>query len=113
MARRAVEMARRDHHGSSEPLDHVGFYLIDRGQSELKAAFGYRPLCAERLLDWVRGHAKTVYFGSIMLGLVVLIDTRDRACAGGLGTLVVGSSARRRLYCCRFRKWRLAWSTRC
>ena len=32
VARRAVELARRDH-GSSEPLDHVGFYLIDRGQT--------------------------------------------------------------------------------
>ena len=50
VARRAVEMARRDH-GSSEPRDHVGFYLIDRGQSELKAAFGYRPGWRERLLD--------------------------------------------------------------
>ncbi len=42
VARRAVELARRGH-GSSEPRDHVGYYLIDRGQAELKAAFGYRP----------------------------------------------------------------------
>ena len=68
VARRAVEMARRDH-GSSEPLDHVGFYLIDRGQSELKAAFGYRPGWRERLLDRVRGQPEWVYFGSIALGL--------------------------------------------
>ena len=72
VARRAVEMARRDH-GSSEPLDHVGFYLIDRGQNELKAAFGYRPGWRERLLDLVRGQPELVYFGSITLCLVALI----------------------------------------
>jgi cyclic beta-1,2-glucan synthetase len=72
VARRAVDMARV-HQSSSEPLDHVGFYLIDRGQKELKAAFGYHPHRRERLLDGVRGHAEWVYFGSIALGLGILM----------------------------------------
>ena len=32
VARRAVELARRGH-GSSEPLDHVGYYLIDQART--------------------------------------------------------------------------------
>ena len=64
VARRAVEMARGGR-GSSEPLDHVGFYLIDQGQTKLKETFGYRPGWRERLLEFVRGHAEWVYFGSI------------------------------------------------
>jgi cyclic beta-1,2-glucan synthetase len=71
VARKVVELARRDH-ASTEPVDHVGFYLIDRGQSELKAAFGYRPGWRERLLGWVRGRPKWVYFGSIALSLAAM-----------------------------------------
>ena len=96
VARRVVEMARRDH-GSSEPLDHVGFYLIDRGQRELKAAFGYRPGWRERLLDGVRGRPEWVYFGSIALCLGALMALVVALALGGVLQLVVGRSPRRGL----------------
>ena len=40
---RAGPQGRSSDGTASEPRDHVGFYLVDRGQAELKAAFGYRP----------------------------------------------------------------------
>ena len=83
VARRVVEMARRGQ-GSGEPLDHVGFYLIDRGQKELKAAFGYRPGWRERLLDWVRDRAEWVYFGSIALCLGALMTFVIALALGGV-----------------------------
>src|SRR5262249_2154760 len=50
VARQAIELARRGQDsGWGEPRDHVGFYLVDRGQAELKAAFDYRPGGRERL----------------------------------------------------------------
>jgi cyclic beta-1,2-glucan synthetase len=72
VARKVVALAGREH-GSNEPVDHVGFYLIDRGQGELKAAFGYQPRWRERLLDAVRGRPEWVYFGSISISLAILI----------------------------------------
>ncbi len=78
-----VDMARRDH-GSSEPLDHVGYYLIDRGQKELKAAFGYRPGWRERLLDGVRDQPEWVYFGSIALGIGALMTLVVAVALGGV-----------------------------
>ncbi len=87
VARRAIELARRatDSNSSAatdpvststagEPRGHVGFYLVDRGQAELKAAFGYRPGWRERLFEWVLGHPDTVYFGAIA---VLLADVRS------------------------------------
>ena len=105
-------MAQRDHGGSNEPRDHVGFYLIDRGQDELKAAFGYRPLWRERLLDRVRGHANAVYFGSITLGLVVATVLVIALALKGVSPSGWFPCSPRSC-CCRCRRSRLAWSTRC
>ena len=42
VARHAVALAGRGH-GSSEPLDHVGFYLIDRGQKRAEGRLWVSP----------------------------------------------------------------------
>jgi cyclic beta-1,2-glucan synthetase len=101
VARRALELARQGRardagsseglvsvssSNSGEPLGHVGFYLVDRGQAALKAAFGYRPNWGERLFGWVLGHPGTVYFGGIALGLAALLAL---AIGSGLGPLAV------------------------
>ena len=83
VARRVVLMARRDQ-GSSEQLNHVGYYLIDHGQKELKEAFGYRPGWRERLLDGVRGHAEWAYFGSIALFMGALMTLVVALALGGV-----------------------------
>jgi cyclic beta-1,2-glucan synthetase len=72
VARRAVALAERAK-ASDRPTDHVGFYLIDRGQADLKAEFGYRPGMRERILDWVRSRPEWVYFGSISATLLALV----------------------------------------
>ncbi len=93
VAHRALDLARQgsaptageaasSHPG--EPRDHVGFYLVDRGQATLKAAFGYRPGGRERLFEWVLGHPGTVYFGAIAAGLVALLALAIGAGLGGL-----------------------------
>ncbi|HEX3450075.1 MAG TPA: glycosyl transferase family 36, partial [Isosphaeraceae bacterium] len=72
VSRKAVELAVQGR-GAGEPRDHVGFYLIDRGQKELKSAFRFRPTWRERLLDLVLGRPQSVYFGSIVIGLAALL----------------------------------------
>ena len=71
VARRVVDMAGRDR-GSSEPLGHVGFYLIDRGQRELKAAFGYRPGWREPVE--FMSHCSTKW-ATFLLSLKALLET--------------------------------------
>ncbi len=92
IARRAVKMAHREGEapGKATPLpslplgsagalpahrdpiraqsrteDHVGYYLLGQGRSELTAAIAYRPKWKDRLLDTVRRHPRGVYFGGI------------------------------------------------
>ena len=89
-------MARGASHGSSEPLDHVGFYLIDRGQAELKAAFGYRPGWRERLLDGC-GAGRNGSISGRSRSARRPDGARRRACAWAAVRLVVGPSPRRGL----------------
>ncbi len=68
VARKAVQLASRGG-AKGEPRNHVGYYLIDRGQKELKDAFQFRPGWRERVLDTVLGQPQWFYFGSIAIGL--------------------------------------------
>jgi hypothetical protein len=101
VARRAIELARRGTNSSAgsstgvvssatstsgEPRGHVGFYLVDRGQAELKAAFGYRLGWGERLFAWVLGHPGTGYFGGIAVLLATFLTL---TLAAGLDSLAV------------------------
>ncbi len=85
VARRALDLARQaSAPNAADRRGHVGYYLVDRGQAALKAAFGYRPSGRERLFDWVLGHPATVYFGGITAMLAALLAL---AIGAGLGPL--------------------------
>jgi cyclic beta-1,2-glucan synthetase len=66
VARKAIELARSGlSQGSAK--GHVGYYLMGRGETELRNAFQYRPTASERALDLVLAHPRKVYFGSLFL----------------------------------------------
>ena len=52
---------------------HVGYYLVDRGLSELRMAIGYRPAVAERLRNFVLRHATALYLSGIELGTFLIV----------------------------------------
>ena len=72
VSRKAIELASL-HRDLGEPRDHVGYYLIDGGQKELKDAFRFRPAWRERLLETILAWPQGFYFGSIGLGLAALL----------------------------------------
>ncbi len=57
------------------PKGHVGYYLVSRGETELRAAFRYQASAREWLLDEVLAHPNLTYFGSValILGTAVLV----------------------------------------
>src|SRR5205823_10122709 len=52
---------------------HVGYYLIDAGRPVLEQATGARVPLAERSRRWIRAHAASAYFGSILLLMAALV----------------------------------------
>src|SRR5216110_2980820 len=52
---------------------HVGYYLIDAGRPVLEQATGARVPLAERSRRWIRAHAASAYFGSILLLTAALV----------------------------------------
>src|SRR5437773_420364 len=52
---------------------HVGYYLIDAGRPVLEQATGARVPLAERSRRWIRAHAASPYFGSILLFMAALV----------------------------------------
>ena len=78
VARHAIELARRARSSGSSPRDHVGFYLIDRGQEELKATFNCKA-------DWREPR---------QLGLEALgggLLRRQSRSLGAIGTLIIAA----------------------
>ena len=73
-ASHAVAMAERSHHAAPDDhrRAHVGYYLIDRGRTELERDVGYRAPFRERLSRAILKHPTSVYLGSIA-GLSALI----------------------------------------
>jgi cyclic beta-1,2-glucan synthetase len=78
VARMAIDLARRNS-SSRGASSHVGFFLIDRGEAALREAFRYKPDVRERILAWVLGHPRIVYFGSISVLLGILLALVARA----------------------------------
>src|SRR5436309_989599 len=64
----ALAKAARD-----EVARHVGYYLIDAGRPVLEQATGARVPLAERSRRWIRAHAASAYFGSILLLMAALV----------------------------------------
>ena len=85
VARQAIDLARRGRSAGTPPGDHVGFYLIDRGQADLKAAFSYQPGWRERLREFVDTNSAPLYFTSIALALGALVKLFVISIPGGLG----------------------------
>jgi cyclic beta-1,2-glucan synthetase len=46
---------------------HVGYYLVDRGLSDLEGILGYQPVWNKRLSRWIFSHPTLLYLGSISL----------------------------------------------
>mgnify|MGYP001552490815 FL=1 len=59
-------------HGD-ERRSHVGYYLIDKGRTELEEATGYLPPWTERFYRWTQRHPTALYFGGIAVVTVALL----------------------------------------
>lgn len=73
VAQKAVELASRESvRGRRE--GHVGYYLIDRGISELQARIGFKPTFVDRASALLRAHAGPLYLGLIcsLTGLIAI-----------------------------------------
>jgi hypothetical protein len=79
VAQAALELSRE---GAEIPCDdprihrrraHVGYYLIDKGLSQLAAKTGYHPPPAERARTLIRDAAADFYLGSIAIVTALLI----------------------------------------
>ncbi len=83
VARRVVTMAREGV-GRGDSRGHIGYYLVDGGLPKLRKSFAYKPEGQERLLAWILEHPRTVYFGSIIgvLCLLLLIAVGSLATLG-------------------------------
>jgi cyclic beta-1,2-glucan synthetase len=83
VARQAIDLARgsaespghktADEAGIDARRAHVGYYLVDRGITELERATGYRPTVREAIHRWVLHHPNVVFVGGIVSGTVVAL----------------------------------------
>ncbi|MCC7308674.1 MAG: phosphorylase [Acidobacteria bacterium] len=86
VARKVVEKSqgarRRD--ASDRRRSHIGFYLIDKGVSEIEKEFQYRPEIAEKLVFFILRHPTFSYLGSaaVLTALVVLLLAYSAAYLG-------------------------------
>lgn len=74
VARSAVELAARVQDRKRREA-HVGYYLIDRGLSELKGRIGYGQAPIERARRWAKNQILLFYLGSItVLTLLIVLS---------------------------------------
>jgi cellobiose phosphorylase len=69
VARHAIHLARKrsTEHGDDDPSAHVGFYLVDKGLSQLERTVGARRSLSERVQRLSGRFSVPVYLGSITL----------------------------------------------
>ena len=90
VAQEAIGLAEeKQQSGQDSPrADHVGFYLLDAGRTQLETRLGYYPPRGTCLRRWLFGHPASVYLSAIVLfTLAVLLGAVWYALAAG-GTLV-------------------------
>ena len=58
--------------GETPREQHIGYYLIDAGRSELEARIHYSAPTASRLRNWLYKHALLLYMGGIFIGTMAL-----------------------------------------
>ena len=74
VAQSAITLARTAVENSSAArLTHVGYYLIDAGQTQLEAALKFRPNRVTRAQRWLKGHPTLIYLGGIVVLTAVCI----------------------------------------
>jgi cyclic beta-1,2-glucan synthetase len=75
VAAHAVSLARKAEAAAGEEWQqrHVGYWLVDRGRSELERQLGYRPSFRERATRWLLAHPNAAFFGSVVF-LSALLD---------------------------------------
>ncbi len=90
IAQAAVDLAAK---AASETAEqHVGYYLIDAGLTQLENAFGYQPRLAERFRRFLLRHAAAVYLGTftfLTLMIMVLVLAVMRSYGVGWWFLIV------------------------
>ncbi len=76
---------------------HVGYYLVDEGRSQVEARLGFRVPLLERIRRWVFRHPAWVYIGSmVLLSAAILVALLDYAVRRGgsllqaLGIALIG-----------------------
>jgi len=72
VARQVLSIAGRAPAADSR-LAHIGYYLIDRGKTEIEHAIGYRARGAQRLRRWIRRNATATYLSAITLGIAAFM----------------------------------------
>lgn len=76
VAHRAIDLCHEAPSTSEPPiqrLEHVGYYLIAEGLSELEETCDCRPSMQELTYRWVHRHPNVVYFGGLVLGSSAVI----------------------------------------
>jgi cyclic beta-1,2-glucan synthetase len=86
VAQKAIALSRSGLSRGS-PEGYVGYYLVGRGEAELRAAFEYRPMARERVLDLAIAHPERVYFGSLLLLLGTSLLLLSHLALRSLGTV--------------------------
>ena len=72
VARQAVGMAARRAH-SEPPANHVGYYLIDEGRTELERLLHYRSKPRDAFRTFVLNHPRLVYFSGLAVVVAVAV----------------------------------------
>jgi cyclic beta-1,2-glucan synthetase len=77
VAQAVVSLAERSSHSSSDSMwsQHVGYWLIGSGYTQLRETLGYSPKSLERAGNWLRSHPTPTYVGGVILlaGIIILL----------------------------------------
>ncbi len=83
VARLAIAFAAE--HAASPKEGHVGYYLVDRGQTQLKQRIEYRAHGLDRLRAAALARPTLAYLGSIAVAALAAMGVIARACLPALG----------------------------
>ncbi len=89
VARQAVGMAAQRAH-SEPPANHVGYYLIDEGRTELERLLHYRSKPRDAFRTFVLNRPRLVYFSGLAVVVAVAVGAlASYAAASASGTVAV------------------------
>ena len=72
---RAIDLARSESgNGVADARRrHIGYYLVDRGVTDLEAEMGYRPGAGEAIHRWILRNPSLMYVGGLVLGTAAAV----------------------------------------